>query len=138
MRRAWLTLAIVLALPFSARAQTFQFLPEIDAYYRFDLNFRVYFQAKETREGGAPTTAEIGPSLDFHIKSLEKLSEIAAFDLDESKSQLLLFSVGYRYLPTPGQPPTNRLEPYVIVRLPAAGALPAFGQKPCRSRLEER
>ena len=121
VRRAWLTLAIVLALPFSARAQTFQFLPEIDAYYRFDPNFRVYFQAKETREGGAPTTAEIGPSLDFHVKALEKLHDIAAFDLDESKSQLLLFSVGYRYLPTPGEPPTNRLEPYVIVRLPAAG-----------------
>ena len=122
MRRAWLTLVIVLAaLSFGARAQTFQFLPEIDTYYRFDPNFRVYFQAKETREGGAPTTAEIGPSLDFHVKALEKLHDIAAFDLDESKSQLVLFSVGYRYLPTPGQPPTNRLEPYVIVRLPAAG-----------------
>jgi hypothetical protein len=80
-------LAIVLAaLPFAARAQTFQFLPEIDAYYKFDPNLRVYFQAKDTREGGAQNSAEIGPSLDFHIKSLEKLRDIAAFDLDESKS----------------------------------------------------
>jgi hypothetical protein len=47
-------LAILLAaMPFVARAQTFQALPEIDAYYRFDPNWRVYFQAKDTREGGA-------------------------------------------------------------------------------------
>ena len=93
MRRRWLILAILIAsLPFAARAQTFQFLPEIDVYYRFDPNLRVSFQAKDTREGGAQNKAEIGPSLEFHIKSLEKLHEIAAFDLDESKSQLLLFS----------------------------------------------
>lgn len=124
MRRAWLTLAIVLAaMPFVARAQTFQVLPEIDAYYQFDPNFRMYFQAKETREAGAPTTAEIGPSLDFHLMSMEQLREITAFDLDKAKSHVLLFSVGYRYLPTPGEPPTNRFEPYVIVHLPAPGRI---------------
>jgi len=122
--RAWLTFAIVLAMfPFAARAQTFQALPEIDVYYRLDPNFRVYFQAKETREGGAPTTAEIGPSLDFHLMSMQPLSEITAFDLDKAKSHVLLFSVGYRYLPTPGEPPTNRMEPYVIVHLPAPGRI---------------
>jgi hypothetical protein len=109
------------ALPFTARAQTFQFLPEIDTYYKFDPNFRIYFQAKDTREGGAQNTAEIGPSLDFHVKSLQKLREITAFDLDKSKSRLLLFSIGYRYLPTPNEPPTNRLEPYVILHLPSPG-----------------
>jgi hypothetical protein len=31
-------------------------------------NWRVYFQAKDTREGGAQDTAGIGPSLDFHLK----------------------------------------------------------------------
>ena len=124
MRSAWLTLAIVLAaLPFAARAQTFQALPEIDAYYRFDPNWRVYFQTKDTREGGSQDTAEIGPSLDFHLKSLEKLREITAYDLDESKKHILLFSVGYRYLPTPNEPPTNRFEPYFIVHLPAPGLI---------------
>jgi len=123
VRRAWLTLAIVLAAPFAARAQTFQALPEIDAYYRFDPNWRVYFQAKDTREGGSQDTAEIGPSLDFHLKSLEKLREITAYDLDESKKHILLFSVGYRYLPTPNEPPTNRFEPYFIVHLPAPGQI---------------
>jgi hypothetical protein len=119
-----LVLAVVMAvLPFAAHGQTFQALPEIDAFYRLDPNWRLYFQAKETREGGALTTAEIGPSLGFHLKSLQRLREIAAYDLDESKSQALLFSVGYRILPTPGEPPTNRLEPYVIVHLPAPGRL---------------
>jgi hypothetical protein len=68
------TAILMAALPFAARAQSFQFLPEIDAYYKFDPNFRVHFQAKETREGGAPTAAEIGPSLDFHTKSLERFA----------------------------------------------------------------
>ena len=124
MQRSWLTLAIMLAaLPFSAHAQSFQFLPEIDTYYKFDPNLRVYFQAKDTREGEMPTTAEIGPSLEFHLKPLHKLGNITAFDLDKSKSQLLLFSIGYRYLPTPNEPPTNRLEPYFIVHLPSPGQI---------------
>ncbi len=97
------------ALPLRAGAQTFQLLPEVDAYYKFDPNFRAYVQVKETRKGGAPTTAEIGPSLDFHVKELSGLSDIASFDLDKSKSQLLLFSVGYRYLPYPNAPPRTGL-----------------------------
>lgn len=122
MRRRWTILTILIAvLPFAARGQTFQALPEIDAYYRLDPNWRMYFQAKNTREGGSENTAEIGPSLDFHLKSSEQLRKITAYDLDKSKSHVLLFSVGYRYLPTRGQPPTNRFEPYVIVHLPAPG-----------------
>jgi Protein of unknown function (DUF2490) len=122
--RLWLILAIVTTrLSSPANAQTDQLLPEIDVYYGFNPNLRLDFQAKETREGGIPTTAEIGPSLDFHVKALKKLIEISAFDLDKSKSQLLLFSIGYRYLPTPNEPPTNRLEPYVTIRVPTAGRL---------------
>ena len=55
--------------------------------------------------------------------SMEQLRDITAFDLDKAKSHVLLFSVGYRYLPTPGEPPTNRFEPYVIVHLPAPGRI---------------
>lgn len=124
MRRLWLLLAIVVtALPTPAGAQTDQLLPEIDAYYQFNPNLRFYMQAKETREGGEPTTAEIGPSVDLHLKELSKLKGITLFDLDKSKSKLLLFSIGYRYLPTPNEPPTNRLEPYVTINLPAKGGL---------------
>lgn len=124
MRRLWLLLAIVVtALPTPARAQTDDLLPEIDAYYQFNPSLRFYMQAKETREGGEPTTAEIGPSVDFHLKELSKSKGITLFDLDKSKSKLLLFSIGYRYLPTPNQPPTDRLEPYVTINLPAKGGL---------------
>lgn len=123
MRQLSLILAIsVSVLPFPAGAQN-QLLPEIDVYYGFSPNARVYFQAKETREEGEPTTAEIGPSLDFHLQDLSKLRDIAGLDLDKSKSHLLLFSIGYRYLPTPDEPPTNRLEPYVTIHLPAPGRI---------------
>ena len=92
----WLTLAImVAALPFAASAQTFQALPEIDVYYRFNPNVRVFFQAKDTREGGDSTTAEIGPSLDFHLKELSQLSDITTFDLDKSKSHVQRVEIGH-------------------------------------------
>jgi len=124
VRRLWLTLAIaIMGLPSPAGAQTGQALPEVDAYYNFNPDLRVQFQVKETREGGDPVTAEIGPSIQLYLKKLSKLSEITAFDLDLSKSQLLLFSVGYRILPTPDEAPTNRLEPYVILNLPSPGKL---------------
>ena len=124
MPSRWLipVVALVVLAP-SSFAQSFEVLPEIDAYYRFNPNLRIYFQAKDTREGGEQNSAEIGPSLDFHIKVLSELAEIAKFDLDESKSQLLLFSVGYRYLPYPNAPPTNRFEPYFVVNVPARGRL---------------
>lgn len=113
----------MVALPFTVSAQTGETLPEIDTYYNFNPDLRIQFQVKETREGGDPTTAEIGPSLQLYLKKLSKLDEIASFDLDKSKSQLVLFSIGYRILPTPNQAPTNRLEPYVILNLPSPGKL---------------
>ena len=52
-------------LPFSAHAQSFQFLPEIDTYYKFDPNLRVYFQAKDTREGGCRRRRKSDPASNF-------------------------------------------------------------------------
>jgi hypothetical protein len=109
---------LAVGLPYPSHAQSSQLLPEADIYYDVDKQVRVYFQAKETREGGAPTTAEIGPSIDIYLRSLSKLVDITAFDLDKSKSRLLVFSIGYRYLPYPNAPPTNRLEPYVMLNVP--------------------
>jgi hypothetical protein len=114
---------VIVVLPSLAGAQTGEALPEIDAYYTFNPDLRVQFQVKETREGGDPTTAEIGPSLQLYLKKLSKLSDITTFDMDKSKSQLVLFSAGYRILPTPNQPPTNRFEPYIILNLPSPGKL---------------
>ena len=98
-----LLFALAMALP--AAAQTDQFLPEIDAFYKVTSPVRIWFQAKETNEAGAPVTAEFGPSLDFYIKSPIRLASVTTFDLDDSKARALVFSVGYRYLPTPNQPP---------------------------------
>ena len=109
---------LAVGLPYPNHAQSSQLLPEADVYYTVDKQVRIYFQAKETREGGAPTTAEIGPSIDIYLRSLSKLVDITAFDLDKSKSRLLVFSIGYRYLPYPNAPPTNRLEPYVMLNVP--------------------
>ena len=67
-----------------------------------------------------PATAEIGPSFDFYAKSPLGLADITTFDLDDSKSRLLVVSVGYRYLPTPNTAPTNRFEPFFILNYPIA------------------
>jgi hypothetical protein len=124
VRKSWLILAILVsALHIPASAQSFQLLPELDVYYKLNPDLRVYFQAKETREGGAPTTAEIGPSLDVYLKKLSKLVDVTAFGRDDSKSQMLVFSIGYRYLPTPNEAPTNRMEPYVVLNIPTKGRL---------------
>lgn len=105
-------------------AQTAQFLPEIDTYIKLNSDLRVSFQAKETKEGGNPTQAEIGPSLDFYLKQLRRLTGATEFDLDDSKSRPLVFSIGYRYLPQANNgPATNRLEPVATLHSTAKGRL---------------
>src|SRR5579862_5431115 len=75
------------SVPASAQ-QDFQFLPEVDVYYKPDSNVRLNFQGKRTRENGEPVQAEIGPSIDFFLKPLIHLRKISLYDLDESKSRL--------------------------------------------------
>ena len=124
VRHSWLTLVmLVLVLGICAGAQTDQLLPEIDAYYKLNSVVRIWFQAKETSEAGDPTTAEIGPSLDFYLKPWIKLKDTTAFDLDDSKGRPIVFSIGYRYLPTPGSPPENRLEPIVTLNFAMKGRI---------------
>jgi len=57
-RHYWLILAVLIFSAMPTIAQTFQFLPEVDTYFGVNSHVRVYFQAKETREGGDPTQAE--------------------------------------------------------------------------------
>jgi len=92
-----------------ASAQTFQTLPEIDAYFKLTSRVQLYVQAKETREGGAPTQAEFGPSIELFLKPWIKLKNPTLFDLNEASKRVLVFSAGYRYLPSPSAPPQNRL-----------------------------
>ena len=103
-------------------AQTDQLLPEIDTYVKLTSDLRISFQVKETREGGDPTQAEIGPSLDFYLPPLARLQNVTKFDLDDSKSRPLVFSIGYRYLPQANNAPaTNRMEPVVTFNFPLKG-----------------
>ena len=101
-----------------AGAQSFQFLPEVDGYYQIQRNFTLDFQAKETREAGDPTQAEIGPSVAFTLKPLVQLKNMTTFDLDESKSRPLVLEVGYRYVPSADKPTVQRMEVVATGHLP--------------------
>jgi Protein of unknown function (DUF2490) len=107
-----------------ASAQTVQVLPEIDVYVKLSSDLRISLQVKETREGGDPTQAEIGPSLDFYLPPLARLQNVAKFDLDHSKARPLVLTVGYRYLPQPGNAPAiNRIEPVATFHFPLKAGL---------------
>src|SRR3981189_1567784 len=97
-------LVLIPSLAAHAQTSTIQFLPEIDTHLKLQSNIRFVFQAKDTREGGNPTQVEVGPSIDFYLKRLVKLRDIRAFDLDDSKSRLLVLSIAYRYIPSPKKP----------------------------------
>ena len=134
LRGSSIVLVLGLALAAPAWAQTFQYHPEIDAYRSLNDDFRLNFQVKENRENGGPVQTELGPSLDFYLKPLDKLVESMAADLDQSKSRPLMLSVGYRYLPTPGEPSENRILLEATPRLPLAWGLVAAD----RNRFELR
>ncbi len=107
----------------SAAAQSTQFLPEVDTYLTFNPNARVYFQAKDDRDGGDPTQATLGPSVQFFFKPLVKLKKITAFDLDDAKKRPLEFEIGYRFILAPNTPLENRLLTAVTSRFPMKAAL---------------
>src|SRR5208283_5077281 len=104
IRRRWLMLAFLLLLPASpafAQNSTEEFLPEVDANFKLNSYVRFVFQAKDTREGGDPTQAEVGPSVEFYLKPLLRLKHVTRFDLDDAKSRPLVLAVGYRAVVTP-------------------------------------
>ena len=79
VRVKWLMaipLFLLFCLPARAQTSTTEFLPEIDANFKLNSNVRFLFQAKETREGGDPTQAEVGPSIEFYLKPLLKLKNV--------------------------------------------------------------
>jgi Protein of unknown function (DUF2490) len=118
-----LSLALCCSVGRAESTQEAQFLPEVDAYLKLNPNIRVSFQAKDTREGGDPTQAEIGPSVEIYLKPLVRLKEITAFDLDDAKSRPIVFTAGYRYLSAPGKPGTNRIPIAVTSRFPLTAKL---------------
>src|SRR6516164_10023109 len=111
-------LVLLLDLHASAQSELDELEPEIDVYYKLNSDVRIWFQAKETREFGDPASAEIGPSTQFYMKPWVRLKEVTAFDLDDSKARPLLFSVGFRYDPSPDKPHVERLELVATPHLP--------------------
>lgn len=119
-----LTFVVLLAFHgLRARAQTSQFLPEVDAYLKLHSEIQAYFQAKETREGGDPTQAEIGPSLEFYLKPWLKLRDATIFDLNAASTRPLVLAIGYRYLPSTDTAPVNRLRLDLTPRFPMRGKI---------------
>jgi len=123
MRRFSIFLALLTVQSLRAQAQTLQFLPEVDAYIKLHPEIQAYFQAKQTREGGTTTQAEIGPSLEFYLKPWRELKNATIFDLNESAKRPLVFAVGYRYLPSPNTPTENRLRLDLTPHYPMRGKI---------------
>jgi Protein of unknown function (DUF2490) len=124
--RNWWKLAVVVGMVLGclpAVAQD-QFLSEIDSYTKVRDGIRLQFQAKQTREGGEPVQAEFGPSVEIYTRPLIRSRKVTRFDLDDSKSRLLVMAVGYRYLPQAnGAAPTNRMEPVATARFPVTAKI---------------
>jgi hypothetical protein len=121
-RKSLVLASLVILGCLHGNAQTAQVLPEFDAYVKLSSDVRVSFQAKETREGGDPTQAEIGPSLDFYLKPLVSLKGATEFDLDDSKTRFLVLTIGYRYLPQANNAAAiNRMEPVATFNFPMKG-----------------
>jgi len=101
-------LMAMVAAPLAAQTQSLQGWPEVDTYFNLSSDVRVSFFAAATREDRQGTDAEIGPNIDFYFKPLVKLKRITVFELDPSKSRLLMFRAGYRYMPSTNGPTEHR------------------------------
>lgn len=77
------------AVQFQTRAQTSvtEFLPEIDASIRLELECPPCFPGKGDERRRDRTRGETGPSIEFYLKLQIKLKEVTAFDLKDAKSR---------------------------------------------------
>ena len=112
----WAFLSCLACLP--VRAQNTEFLPEVDAHLKLNSHIRVYLENKSDRDGGDPTQYTFGPSIQFYLKPLIKLKRVTAFDLDDSKSRVLVLEAGYRRITTAGEPSENRMQTAVTSNFP--------------------
>lgn len=124
--RALYCLVLCLVFSFASvpmQAQSAQFLPEVDTYLTFNPSARVYFQAKDDRDGGDPTQATLGPSVQFFLKPLVRLKKVTTFDLDDAKKRPVEFEIGYRFILAPNTALENRLLTAVTFRFPMKAAI---------------
>jgi hypothetical protein len=119
--KTWLMAALLLPLLSAAvRAQTSvtAFFPEIDSFFRITPNVRLVFDAKGYMEDGDLNRAQIGPSLQFNTRPLEKLKQITTHEMDDVTPMPMVFTIGYRYLPSSVQPAIHRFQPIVMFHIP--------------------
>jgi len=105
------------------------FLPEVNSNFRLSSNVRLVFDAKGYMQDGDLNRAQVGPSLQFHIRPLEKLKRITIFDMDDVKPMPVVFTIGYRYLPSSVQPAIQRFQPIVLFHIPFPGTILPVGQE---------
>jgi hypothetical protein len=114
-------LVLVCGTCFSVRAQSPEFVPEIDTHVTLNSYMRTYLVAKDDRDAGASSQFSIGPSVQFYMKPLLRMKQITAFDLDNAKSRPLVVEDGYRYLIAPDEPSTQRMQPMATSHFPLKG-----------------
>jgi hypothetical protein len=81
-----------------ARAQSKQVWPETDTFVKINDKMRFLFLMTTVKENKDSTEAEIGPNFDFYLSPIKKAKRWTFVPLDQSKRQLLLVRVGYRYI----------------------------------------
>jgi len=114
-------LLLLPSAPLRGQATSTAFLPEATSYFRLSSHVRLVFEAKGYMEDGDLDHAQIGPSLQFNLRPFEKLKEITVFDLDDMKRMPVVFTIGYRYLPSSVQPTVNRLQSIIELHIPFPG-----------------
>lgn len=97
------------------------FLPEVVSDFRLSSGVRIVFDAKGYMEDGDLSHAQLGPSVQFNFRPFESLKKITTFDLDDIKCMPVVFTMGYRYLPSSTQPAINRMQPIVMLHIPFPG-----------------
>lgn len=103
------------------RAQTAEGLPEVDTYLKLNSTWRIFVQAKDTKEDDRPGQAEVGPSVQYYVNNLWRSLRDKNEHLDDSKSTVLVLDGGYRYLFPSSSPAENRVRFDETLHFPARG-----------------
>jgi hypothetical protein len=89
--------ALLLCKPTYAQDRS-EFWPEFDTYVNLSSRTRLFFVAALSGDQDTKNVqGEFGPNIDFFVRPFARAR---LRDADPSKSKLLTFRVGYRYLPT--------------------------------------
>jgi len=116
-------MAIALFSGAAIRAQTAEALPEVDMYLKLNTTWRVFVQAKDTKEDAKPGQAEVGPSVQYYANGFLRSLRDKHEHLDDSKSTVLVLDAGYRYLFPSGSPAENRIRIDETLHFPTLGRL---------------